>query len=479
MTKLIRSVSFALCLIGLVLSSPAWAQADRFELGQRMRACEAAWETQYNNESRRTAVNHLKQAVQFFFALKLSDASREMDVARLALRWPNEPTPFARWAESLFVKLDSRLIDASTEALPFTLGVAYASLDGIQPREPQLRLTLLRGKQIIGKPLALTIQRLPLNEKLPLKNLVDGDYTLRSEILLNGKLLASSEQTLSAAAKLQTRLDRLSQSINALKQISTDSESARALQKLLDQLAQKQVPETNLPAARLLAETEAVLQRVGLGQSFYGQRKVGQFWLALALASGTVPARLLAPAAVQTGKRLPLIIAMHGAGGSENLFFDGYGAGKIVNMAEPRGWLVVSPRGTSGFTPQRASEIIDAVDKLYPVDRQRVFLIGHSMGAAQVIASAQATPGRFAGVAALGGGGLVKDTDVMAEIPFLIAIGKEDFAYPNARKLAYELKKAGTKSVRFKEYADIEHMVIVQEALPDVFAFFDEMAQRF
>lgn len=463
----------------LLLAASVRAQADRFELGQRMRACETAWETQYNNETRRTAVNHLKQAVQYFFALKLSEAAREMDVARLALRWPNEPTPFARWAESLFVKLDARLIDASEESLPFTLGIAYASTDGIQPREPQLRLTLLRGKQVVGQPFTLTIQRLPLNEKLPLKKLVEADYTLRSEILLNGKLLASSEQTLSVAPKLTSRLERLAQSANALKSISTDAETARSLQKMLEQLAQKQAPETNFPAARLLAEAEALVQRTALGLPFYGQRQAGQFWLTLTLPSSTVPVRLLVPAAIQSGKNLPLIIALHGAGGSENLFFDGYGAGKLINLAEPRGWLVVAPRGTSGFTPQRASEIIDALAKLYPVDRQRVFLMGHSMGAAQAIATAQATPGRFAAVVALGGGGFVKETDVMADLPFLVAIGKEDFAYPNARKLAYELKKAGTKSVRFKEYADIEHMLIVQEALPDVFAYFDEIAQRF
>ena len=59
-----------------------------------------------------------------------------------------------------------------------------------------------------------------------------------------------------------------------------------------------------------------------------------------------------------------------------------------------------------------------------------------------------------------------------------MVVGAQDFAYANARKLAFELKKAGVKSVRFREYPDVEHLVIVQEALQDVFAFFDEMAQR-
>lgn len=463
-----------LCLIQL----PAFGQADRFELGQRMRACEAAWETQYNGESRRLAVTHLKQAVQLFFGFKLSEAARELDAARLELRWPNEPTPFARWAESLFVKPDSRLIDAAETTLPFTVGAAYQTPTGIQPQASLLRLTLLRGKQVIGKPYEAKLSALPFNDKLLFKGLADADYTLRHEILLNNKLLASSEQTLSVVGKLKERLEQLQKSAAALPQISTDTESARALIKQLDQLAQKNVPETNLPAARLLAESEKALREASLGRGYYGQHKPGQFWLTLVLPDGAVPVRLLAPAAAQTGTRIPLVIAMHGAGGSENMFFDGYGHGKIATLSEARGWLVVSPRGTPGFTPNRASQIVDAVDKLYPVDRQRVFVIGHSMGAAQAISSASATPNRFAAVAALGGGGIVKESDALIEVPFFVCVGAQDFAYTNARKLAFELKKANVKSVRFREYPDVEHLVIVQEALPDVFGFFDEMARR-
>lgn len=463
-----------LCMVHL----PAFGQADRFELGQRLRACEAAWETQYNGESRRTAVTHLKQAVQLFFGFKLSEAALELDAARMELRWPNEPTPFTRWAESLFVKPDSRLIDATETALPFTIGLAYQAPGGIQPQAPKLRLTLLRGKQVIGKPYEIKLGALPFNDKLPFKGLGEADYTLRHEILLNNKLLAASDQTLSVVNRLKERLDQLQKSAGTLPQITTDGESASALIKQLEQLAQKAVPETNLPAARLLAESEAALRETVLGRGYYGQRKPGQFWLTLALPGVSVPVRLLAPIAAKSGARLPLVIAMHGAGGSENMFFDGYGQGKIAALSEARGWLLVSPRGSPGFTPNRASQIIDAIDKLYPVDRQRVFVIGHSMGASQAIASAAATPTRFAAVAALGGGGVVKESAELMDVPFFICIGVQDFAYPNARKLAFELKKANVNSVRFREYPDVEHLVIVQEALPDVFGFFDEMAQR-
>src|SRR5205085_8545976 len=255
---------------------------------------------------------------------------------------------------------------------------------------------------------------------------------------------------------------RLQEAAKGLPPLSTESESVRDLLKLLEQLAQKQTLETDTPAARLLAEVESALKSAASGRSFYGQRKPGQYWLTLALPSNPVAVRLLAPAAVQTGKRLPLVLALHGAGGSEHTFFDSYGLGKIAPLSEARGWLVVAPRGTAGFTPNRVAEIIEAVDKLYPVDRQRVFLLGHSMGAAQAIASALSTPTRFIGVAALGSGGVVKEFAGLADLPFFDAVGKEDFAYSNARKLAFDLKKAGVKSVRFREYPESEHLLIVQ-----------------
>ena len=46
------------------------------------------------------------------------------------------------------------------------------------------------------------------------------------------------------------------------------------------------------------------------------------------------------------------------------------------------------------------------------------------------------------------------------------------------RWLTYnKLDKAGVTTVEYKEYAGIEHMLIVREALPDAFALFDKVAK--
>lgn len=473
-----RSVGIAalLWVLFVSLSSIARAQAERFELGQRLRACESAWDAQPDPARRKQAVLNLKKSVDLFFKLKLSEAGRALDQARFTLRSPQPMSDAALWAESLFVKPDSRFIDSALPALDFTLGQMYAA--GEAPKDARLRLTLLLNGKAAAKPFEMPIASVPATSKLPIKKLNDGDYTLRAEIISGKQTLATTEQTLSVVNKLAARMQALKQSVDGLSSTTTDAESFRSLVKLLALLADKQSLETNYPSAKLLAETEAASTPIKSGKKFYGQKKTGQFWLNLAITNATAPVRLLAPAAVAKGQPLPLVIAMHGAGGSENLFFDGYGRGVIASLCEKRGWLLVAPRGSSGFTPARAAEIIEAIDQLYPVDRKQVFVVGHSMGASQAVTSVQATPERFAAVAALGGGGNVRKEAKIQSIPFFIGIGTEDFALANARKLETGLKSAEVKTVMMREYADIEHLVIVQVALPEVFSFFDQLAAR-
>jgi predicted esterase len=116
--------------------------------------------------------------------------------------------------------------------------------------------------------------------------------------------------------------------------------------------------------------------------------------------------------------------------------------------------------------------ILDALAQRYPIDPKRVFLIGHSMGAAHGVALAQQNPGRFAAVAALGGGGRVPKPDALKGIPFFVGCGTQDFALASAKALHQALEEAKVP-VTFREYETAEHMLIVREAAPDVFKVFD------
>jgi predicted peptidase len=236
--------------------------------------------------------------------------------------------------------------------------------------------------------------------------------------------------------------------------------------------------ETDLPAARLLCEGDELCRAIAAGEPFYGPQRAGEFWLTLATASGAAPVRLFVPEGLKPDRRVPLVIAMHGAGGSENMFFDVYGHGGTVTACKDRGWMMVATRAGSLFgAPPPVADIVDELSKMYPIDPKRVFVLGHSMGASHTVAVLQASPGRFAAAAALGGGGSVRKADAVKGLPIYVACGSEDFALSGAKSLSRNLEKAGAQ-VTFREFPAVEHVVIVQACLKEMFAFFDAAARN-
>jgi predicted esterase len=139
---------------------------------------------------------------------------------------------------------------------------------------------------------------------------------------------------------------------------------------------------------------------------------------------------------------------------------------------------LLAPRsgGLLGGTAPVAG-LVTKLSERFPIDPKRVFLVGHSMGAAQATELAQQHPGTFTAVACLGGGGRVRQPETLVELPVFVGVGSQDFALRGAKALSRALTAAGAKRATFREYPDLEHMLIVREALPDVFAKFDESAR--
>ena len=65
-------------------------------------------------------------------------------------------------------------------------------------------------------------------------------------------------------------------------------------------------------------------------------------------------------------------------------------------------------------------------------------------------------------------------SDFYWRVPFFVGCGKQDFALRAARGLHAGLQKAGVKTATLRLYDDVEHLMVVQLALKDVYAFFDE-----
>jgi predicted esterase len=469
---------------GALVAGPAAAQyspADRFELGRRLHAVEVAWQAQPDAVARRRAIPSLNTATRsFLFTFRVEEIGRNLDRARFALRSAEDPGSDVLWAESLAARPGSRLLDTAAGELPVTLAPFYA-VKQAPPAVARLRLALIRGDGRAAVPAAETdIAAVPYTTALPLDGPAEGDCTLRAEVLADGKVLARREQTVSLAARLAERLGHLQDAVEGWPRepADADRETVRGLVKLLAALRQRETLETDYPAARLLAEAEAAAA-VAAGRRYYGSPRVGQFWLTLPLEKGAVPLRLLAPEAARHGRPLPLVIALHGAGGSENMFFDAYGRGAIVRLCEERGWLLAAPRGGLLTVTPPLPELIDAVGRLYLIDTQRVFIVGHSLGAMRAVSVARRTPRAFAAVAALAGGLPVEPAPGLQDLPFFIGTGADDpILRGSGRALADSLDWAGVKTVVTRTYDDAEHLTVVEAALPDVFAFFDRVAHR-
>jgi predicted esterase len=454
----------------LLLPAPLHAQflidpAHRFELGQRLRLFERALDKHGDLESRKRILRTVEEVTPAFFATRFAEAASHLDEARLLLT-STKPSDEVRWAESLIVKPASRLLDASAGELSITVQSFYR-VESKKPARVSVRFTLA------GKSATVELKDLPLEHALAIKDVKEGDHSLKSEVLVDDKVCAAGEQTVSIVAKLTDRLAALEKKSKSAekKPASPEKATLKALLKTLSDLAAKKTLETNYPAARLLKEAEALEP----GKRYYGPDRPGEFWLTL----GEDAVRVQVPAGLKKDKPVPLVVALHGAGGSENLFFDGHG-GKVAKLCADRGWLLAATR--SGLFPVGKSldvvRVVDALAKVYPIDTKKVFLVGHSMGAGLAVSTAGRSPERVAAVAALGGGGGFRSGDKVKNVPFFVGCGESDFALVGAKTLNRSLEKAGVKKVVFKQYEGVEHLTIVQLALKDVFAFFDEAAKR-
>ncbi len=180
--------------------------------------------------------------------------------------------------------------------------------------------------------------------------------------------------------------------------------------------------------------------------------------------------RLLAPKGAVNPGGVPLVLVLHGAGGNEDMFFDACGAGEAVRQAERRGFALASPE-----TPSDAVEVLEDVATFLPIDRSRVHLIGHSMGAGAAWAALLAAPRRFASITAIAGGWMSPaspDWSAAVHVPVLVVNGELDPARGGALRTANRAAAAGVAVTRL-DLPDLDHLLVVGASLPEIFRFLE------
>lgn len=451
------------------------AQEGRYELGRRLRSFEIALAGEHSAESLQRATPYLNDAVRDFFSMRWNEAAAALDMARFSLISAERPSRELRWAASLSATPNTFLLDLESNEVGLTVTPFY-NVAGGTPKGLKIKIVLEDDNRNPVARVEFSPEAVPYRDLLPLGVRREGDYFLIAEAAVDEKRVTIAQHRLSLAQKLKPRLQALRDGLRLLpeKPRNTQRATLEDYVAALSTLAHGGQLETAVRAVHLLKEAELLLAAEQKEAKYLGRGRSGDFWLTLAQPTGNARVRLFAPEEAEDGRPLPLVIALHGAGGSENMFFDAYGNGKIIELCRRRGWLVVAPAATFFGLGLSAPKIIDEIDSLYPVDRTQVLVVGHSMGAGHAIRTAELLTAPPRAVAALGGGSRLRQPERLRSIAVFVAAGSNDFLLDQAKTLAAALRQAGADPVEFREYPNVEHLGIVQLALDDVFAFFDK-----
>jgi predicted peptidase len=193
--------------------------------------------------------------------------------------------------------------------------------------------------------------------------------------------------------------------------------------------------------------------------------------------------RLLRPAAIEPGEKYPVVLFLHGAGerGDDNekqlKYLPTWLTEPDLRRTHP--CFVVAPQCRDGkrwadfdwsdkkSTPQKpeptvdlaaAVAVLEEVMKAEPVDPDRVYLTGLSMGGYGSWDLAARTPGRFAAVIPICGGGDEATAAKLAKLPIWCFHGADDEAVPVERSRSMvEAVKAAGGGVKYTEFEGVKH----------------------
>jgi predicted esterase len=394
-------------------------EPTRFDLADRVKRLDEAWVANRDPKRREAAVAEVSGAVMAFFSGRTADACRALDRARAVLL--DRPVS---GLDALIVRSDPPVVNPNAK-VQLKFGWAY-------PFSEKVTIRVLGDTYEVDSKLGLTVTMNAANTE--------------------GLQLVTIESAGSSRTFTLQVVNDFPARVAKLKASPQTSAMAAALEQ-----AAAGTYETEIPVLDWLTRGEIVLKE--------GWKAVEEV---PAARSGSVPFRALIPKGARSDA--PVVIALHGAGGSENMFFESYGAGVGPKEAQKRGWVFMSPRSVPGAVPACLAWLREERD----ITPRKVFVMGHSMGGAVALSKETlgAKPDALALFAPASGGRLPADTRGM---PIFLAVGKQEMAMlrTTASQLGSEI--TARPNSKFKEYDRCEHLMIVAEAMTDAFAFFDNL----
>jgi predicted esterase len=224
------------------------------------------------------------------------------------------------------------------------------------------------------------------------------------ELVEIGRVAVLSEALPAVRARMLSQVDALA----AQPDTADVAEALRARVELLSD-APERTRSASLLAdlPRLVAQLDEEFAAAGRGDNPFavlddhdGVRR-GRHWRVHRLLGANIPVARYVPSGEGP---FPVVVAFHGAGGDECMFFEGYGRGELQRLAERERFIAICP-ATVPFaaSPNLLDALVAELAAELPIDRDRVYLLGHSLGAVTAGRLAALKPKSMRGAALIAG----------------------------------------------------------------------------
>lgn len=168
------------------------------------------------------------------------------------------------------------------------------------------------------------------------------------------------------------------------------------------------------------------------------------------------------PSVKEKSEKLPLLIFLHGMGerGADLNKLKVHGPPSFLNEKTDFPFICISPQcpDTVYWNEEILLPFYEEIIAKYPVDKNRIYLTGLSMGGFGTWASIIAKPDLFAAAAPICGGGDPSKVEAIKAMPIWVFHGAKDDVVPLTRseEMVNSLKKLGSK-VKFTIYPEAFH----------------------
>lgn len=441
----------------------AYLQVDRVAM---TRGIPAERRAEWNRQFDRTTLA--------FFGGDFPRVLREMH--DLLARMLNDAGTASPTRQLLALRLDPgqrTLVTGRDRILEVSTTVMYTDSSLALPRSLTLRLLDGRGTVYATRNVEIPATAVPgqaVTVTMDAAPIINGVGRYRLEATLAGAQLPLTSEIFVMAAPAEVVRARLERALGAVP-ASADPQDVAAVRARIALITDRPDPANSAqflanPAA-LAAEIDGEIRALASGRKPY-ELRAGDYWRTITGPTGPIPARLYAPREVALGAEMPVVIALHGAGADENMFFEGYGAGRLRSLADSAGFILLSPN-TTAFTRDVGAldSALAVLERLYVIDRNSVFVIGHSMGGAATVRLAAERKSMVRAAAVIAGTGAVPANGQMS--PLLFVGAETDLVIPMARvRAAYSHAVAAGAVVEFQQADGWGHTLVVGARIDDV-----------